>query len=51
MSAEVQRKCAYSACKCIVASDEKYCSTFCSDADDEKETEIQCDCKHAPCAL
>jgi hypothetical protein len=51
MNAQNQRKCAYSECKCLVEAKEKYCSDYCADADDEKETELQCDCKHAPCAL
>jgi hypothetical protein len=51
MNAQGQRKCAYFTCKCLVGSREQYCSDYCSDADDTQETEIQCDCKHAPCAL
>lgn len=50
MNAQDERKCAYSACECLVEG-EKYCSEYCSGADDEKEIEIQCDCKHAPCVL
>jgi hypothetical protein len=46
-----KQKCARSQCLCEVASFEKYCSDYCSDADEEKEVEIQCDCKHPPCAL
>jgi hypothetical protein len=46
-----KQKCAHSQCLCEVASFEKYCSDYCSDADEEKEVEIQCDCKHPPCAL
>jgi hypothetical protein len=46
-----QHKCAYAVCKCQVSSLEKYCSDYCSDADGEHEVEIQCDCKHSPCAL
>jgi len=46
-----QHKCAYSPCKCQVSSAEKYCSEYCSDADEEHEVEIQCDCKHSPCML
>jgi hypothetical protein len=45
------QKCRYSACKCVATAGERYCSQYCSDADDTGETEIQCDCKHAPCAL
>jgi hypothetical protein len=51
MNAQRQRKCAYFACECLVGGQEQYCSDYCSDADDTQETEIQCDCKHAPCAL
>lgn len=51
VNAQSQRKCAYPDCKCLVTSAEPYCSDYCSDADDVQENEIQCDCKHAPCAL
>lgn len=51
MNAQGQHKCAYSACECIVDGKEQYCSTYCADAADEEETEIQCDCKHPACAL
>ncbi len=51
MSFQGQHKCAYSACECAVAAPESYCSDYCSDADGVRETEIQCDCKHTPCAL
>jgi hypothetical protein len=51
MNTQGQGKCAYSRCECIVGTKEKYCSDYCADADDTQETEIQCDCKHAPCAL
>ena len=51
MNTQGQGKCAYSRCECIVGTNEKYCSDYCADADDEREIEIQCDCKHAPCAL
>ena len=44
-------KCAHTMCKCLVGEDEKYCSTYCHDAHEERETEIQCDCKHDACAL
>ena len=44
-------KCAYEQCRCQVSTVETYCSDYCSDADDEQEVEIQCDCKHAPCSL
>lgn len=46
-----QHKCAYSQCECQVPPFETYCSDYCSDADDEQEVEVQCDCKHSPCAL
>jgi hypothetical protein len=51
MANENDKKCAYSQCQCVVSQDEKYCSDYCKDAHSEKEVEIQCDCKHAPCAL
>ena len=46
-----EKKCAYSQCLCMVAEHERYCSDYCKDAQREKEIEIQCDCKHEPCAL
>jgi hypothetical protein len=46
-----QQKCAYAQCECQVSTLETYCSDYCSDADDDQEIEIQCDCKHAPCSL
>jgi len=51
MNAQGQRGCAYSACECPVTATETYCSVYCSQADHVQETEIQCDCKHHPCAL
>jgi uncharacterized membrane protein len=48
---EGPHNCAHSECKCVVGANERYCSDYCSDAADEQETELQCDCKHAPCAL
>jgi hypothetical protein len=51
MNAPGPHKCAYTPCLCVVEGRQQYCSDYCSDADDTKETEIQCDCKHAPCAL
>ena len=51
MNTEEQPKCAYTWCRCIVAKAGSYCSDYCSEAEDVHETEIQCDCKHAPCAL
>ena len=44
-------KCANDLCECQVSSLGTYCSDYCSDADDAKEMEIECDCKHAPCSL
>jgi hypothetical protein len=49
--ADESKKCAHSMCECTVSENEKYCSSYCKDAQDEKETEIQCDCKHPACAL
>jgi len=46
-----KRKCAYEQCECQVSTLEIYCSYYCSDADDQQEVELQCDCKHDPCAL
>ena len=46
-----EKKCAHKGCRCTVSDNEKYCSAYCHDAQDEHETEIQCDCKHDPCAL
>lgn len=46
-----QHKCAYELCECQVSTLKTYCSDYCSDADDQEEVELQCDCKHAPCAL
>ena len=46
-----QHKCAYELCQCQVSTLNEYCSDYCSDADDAQEVELQCDCKHAPCAL
>lgn len=51
MEARRQHKCAYSACECEVADPVTYCSDYCSDAVGVHETEVQCDCKHTPCAL
>ena len=49
--ADDTKKCAHTQCQCVVSQNEKYCSSYCKDAQDERETEIQCDCKHPPCAL
>jgi hypothetical protein len=46
-----QHKCAYEQCECQVSTLNTYCSEYCLYADDEQEVELQCDCKHAPCAL
>lgn len=46
-----QVKCAYELCVCKVEPEDKYCSNYCRDAARESEVEIQCDCKHPPCAL
>ena len=46
-----QHKCGFEMCECQVSTLNTYCSDYCSDADDEQEVELQCDCKHAPCAL
>ena len=50
-NAKDERKCAFVPCRCLVVGPQIYCSDYCSDADDVGETEIQCDCKHPPCAL
>lgn len=47
-----EKKCGHTACRCTVPENERYCSDYCKDAQKLKEdTEIQCDCKHEPCAL
>jgi len=51
MMSQEQKRCAYQRCECLVQSADKYCSDYCSEAAAEDEIEIQCDCKHAPCAL
>jgi len=51
MSIEEQRTCAYERCVCVVQGPQRYCSDYCADAAAEREVEIQCDCKDAPCAL
>ncbi len=45
------QKCAHENCTCSVDPGQKYCSSYCADAADRHETEIQCDCKHANCSL
>jgi len=51
IDAKSKKKCAHEQCKCEVSFDKEYCSDFCAEADDIEEVELQCDCKHAPCAL
>ena len=46
-----EKKCEHTACQCTVSEHERYCSDYCKDAQKVGDTEIQCDCKHAPCAL
>ena len=46
-----RQKCAFAPCECEVSSFETYCSDYSSDADDKREIELQCDCKHSTCAL
>ncbi len=41
------KKCAHSACSCIVPSGEKYCSARCESAADT--IEIACTCGHPGC--
>jgi uncharacterized protein (DUF3084 family) len=50
-NAQGQHKCGFFECKCMVEATQQYCSDSCSDADDAQVTELQCDCKHVPCAL
>ena len=49
MSDSKTNKCSHQSCVCIPPASEKYCSQFCKDAGSE-ETEIACDCGHAPCS-
>jgi hypothetical protein len=51
MSAPDQRKCAYAAWNAWWGVRSKTGSDYCFDSDGVRETEVQCDCKHAPCAL
>jgi hypothetical protein len=51
MDIGAEHKCAYEQCNCQVSTLNTYCSDYCSDADDAREVELQCDCKHSPCAL
>ena len=46
-----QQRYGYARCECQVSTQETYCSDYFSDADDEQEIEVQCDCKHSPCEL
>jgi len=48
---EGRHKCAYEQCHCQIPSALEYCSECCSEADDLSEVELQCECKHQPCAL
>jgi hypothetical protein len=42
-----QRKCQYAACKCVVASEDLFCSPYCEEhAQDGAPT---CDCDHQDC--
>jgi len=47
----MDKKCGHEMCRCAVPEHQRYCSDYCKDAAEEKEIEIQCDCKHEPCAL
>ncbi len=49
MAKDEQKKCAHLSCKCVVTSDEKYCSQLCKEAGAD-EVEITCDCGHPACA-
>ena len=40
-------KCAHAVCEC--ATDDKYCSEYCRDAEKSGVLEIGCGCEHAPC--
>lgn len=51
LDVDTRHKCAYEQCKCLISTAQEYCSEYCSDADDVDEVQLQCDCKHAPCAL
>lgn len=42
-------KCAHQPCLCVPPQGEKYCSPLCKEAG-INETEIACECGHAPCA-
>ena len=47
--ADEQKKCAHDSCMCLVAKDEKYCSSYCEGAKDT--TEISCGCEHPGCEI
>lgn len=47
---ESHHKCANDQCQCQIPMTQEYCSDYCSDADDVDKVEVQCDCKHPPCA-
>jgi hypothetical protein len=49
--AKSTHKCAYEECRCQIPYTRDYCSDFCSDADEVDEVELECECKHPPCAL
>lgn len=51
MADATSNKCAHTLCNCQVREGEKFCSTYCHDAQERKVTEIQCDCKHEACTL
>jgi hypothetical protein len=42
-----QHKCKHAACKCIVASDELFCSPYCEKRADEGDP--ACECGHDDC--
>jgi hypothetical protein len=48
---ESHHKCANEQCQCQIPITQEYCGDYCSDADDVDKVELQCECKHAPCAL
>jgi hypothetical protein len=47
MSDHAPKKCAHSACSCMVSDKEKYCSDMCKDS--KNFTALKCDCKHPAC--
>jgi hypothetical protein len=46
-----RHKCSYEYCDCLISTLETHCSEYCADAEREELIEVQCDCKHAACAL